>query len=160
MTKFSNLSDSTLLQPERPAKVAILFSGGLDCTVLARLAHDILPSDQVIDLLNVAFENPRVVKASKANRERNAKTKKKSRNSNIALSQPDSAYGELEDPMAFHFVEAAKRKLAISSGMQDPYEMCPDRITGKRSLAELREVCHGRRWNFIEVCLSPFFYYG
>lgn len=41
-------------------KVAILFSGGLDCTVLARLCHEILPNDQSIDLLNVAFENPRV----------------------------------------------------------------------------------------------------
>lgn len=38
----------------------MLFSGGLDCTVLARLSHDLLPPDQAIDLLNVAFENPRV----------------------------------------------------------------------------------------------------
>ncbi|KAJ9630831.1 hypothetical protein H2203_001356 [Taxawa tesnikishii (nom. ined.)] len=43
-----------------PAKLAILFSGGLDCTVLARLAHDILDTSETIDLLNVAFENPRV----------------------------------------------------------------------------------------------------
>ncbi|KAI1386900.1 asparagine synthase-domain-containing protein [Hypoxylon trugodes] len=40
-------------------RVAILFSGGLDCTVLARLAHDFIPTDQGIDLINVAFENPR-----------------------------------------------------------------------------------------------------
>ena len=44
--------------------LAILFSGGLDCTLLARLCHDILPIYQDIDLLNVAFENPRVIKAS------------------------------------------------------------------------------------------------
>ncbi|KAK3672487.1 hypothetical protein LTR78_007537 [Recurvomyces mirabilis] len=43
-------------------RLAILFSGGLDCTVLARLAHDILPMDEIVDLLNVAFENPRVHK--------------------------------------------------------------------------------------------------
>jgi len=55
--------------PSRPnesmsptTKLAILFSGGLDCTVLARLAHDIFPVDESIDLLNVAFENPRVHK--------------------------------------------------------------------------------------------------
>ncbi|OQO12240.1 hypothetical protein B0A48_02881 [Cryoendolithus antarcticus] len=42
------------------AKLAILFSGGLDCTVLARLAHDLLPLSEPIDLLNVAFENPRI----------------------------------------------------------------------------------------------------
>ncbi|KAM4059796.1 asparagine synthetase domain-containing protein C4F6.11c [Hirsutella rhossiliensis] len=42
------------------ARIAILFSGGLDCTVLARLTSDILPIDQVIDLISVAFENPRI----------------------------------------------------------------------------------------------------
>lgn len=42
-----------------PAKVAILFSGGLDCSLLARLVHDLLPHDEPVDLLNVAFENPR-----------------------------------------------------------------------------------------------------
>lgn len=42
------------------SRVAVLFSGGLDCTVLARLAHDIVPSAQSIDLINVAFENPRI----------------------------------------------------------------------------------------------------
>ncbi|KAL4920257.1 asparagine synthase-domain-containing protein [Aspergillus aurantiobrunneus] len=45
-------------------KIAVLFSGGLDCTLLARLAHDILPAGETIDLLNVAFENPRVVAAA------------------------------------------------------------------------------------------------
>ncbi|KAJ5544928.1 hypothetical protein N7535_006686 [Penicillium sp. DV-2018c] len=50
------------------AKTAVLFSGGLDCTLLARLAHDILPLNEPIDLLNVAFENPRVAAAAaKAN---------------------------------------------------------------------------------------------
>ena len=44
-------------------RVAILFSGGLDCTVLARLVHDILPPEQEVDLINVAFENPRVLKS-------------------------------------------------------------------------------------------------
>ncbi|TQV92239.1 asparagine synthetase domain-containing protein 1 [Cordyceps javanica] len=45
---------------ESQARVAVLFSGGLDCTVLARLTDDLLPIDQEIDLLNVAFENPRI----------------------------------------------------------------------------------------------------
>ncbi|EAS31557.3 cytoplasm protein [Coccidioides immitis RS] len=48
------------------AKVAVLFSGGLDCTILARLAHELLPEDEPIDLLNVAFENPRVAAANLA----------------------------------------------------------------------------------------------
>ncbi|KAI8942817.1 hypothetical protein NX059_000860 [Plenodomus lindquistii] len=42
------------------AQVAVLFSGGLDCTILARMCHDLLPLTDAIDLLNVAFENPRI----------------------------------------------------------------------------------------------------
>ncbi|PKI84982.1 hypothetical protein MVES_000755 [Malassezia vespertilionis] len=41
------------------AHVAVLFSGGLDCTVLAALATQYINSSQPIDLINVAFENPR-----------------------------------------------------------------------------------------------------
>ncbi|KAI9727465.1 MAG: hypothetical protein M1828_006407 [Chrysothrix sp. TS-e1954] len=42
------------------ARLGILFSGGVDCTLLARMAHQFLPLHEPIDLLNVAFENPRV----------------------------------------------------------------------------------------------------
>lgn len=48
--------------PHVSPRLAVLFSGGLDCSILARLAHDILPLSQSIDLLNVAFENPRIHK--------------------------------------------------------------------------------------------------
>jgi asparagine synthetase B (glutamine-hydrolysing) len=87
--------------PHHAAKVAILFSGGLDCTILARLCHDLLPLDETIDLLNVAFENPRI-------------------------------HSKLEPGTS-------------------PYELCPDRITGRSSHAELVQVCPGRRWRFVEV---------
>ena len=50
-----------------PPRLAVLFSGGLDCTLLARIAHDIIPKHLEIDLLNVAFENPRVTKAAAEN---------------------------------------------------------------------------------------------
>jgi asparagine synthetase B (glutamine-hydrolysing) len=60
------LSSMQLRLPERTCtghpSVAILFSGGLDCTLLARLAHECLHQDITIDLLNVAFENPRIHK--------------------------------------------------------------------------------------------------
>lgn len=36
-------------------KVAILFSGGIDCTIVAHLVSKILPSDSPIELINVAF---------------------------------------------------------------------------------------------------------
>ena len=57
-----SLTDYTPL--EGGTRVAILFSGGLDCTVLARLSHELLPLSEPIDLLNVAFQNPRIHKAS------------------------------------------------------------------------------------------------
>jgi asparagine synthetase B (glutamine-hydrolysing) len=148
-----SLPSFQLNMTERSAKVAILFSGGLDCTVLARLAHDILPSSQTIDLLNVAFENPRVVKASRTNQGNNAKSKQEGRNSKIPPAQSYSVHGMLADPITSHLFETNKHKLAASSATQSLYEMCPDRITGRKSLAELKNVCHDRHWNFIEVCL-------
>ncbi|KAK3113521.1 hypothetical protein LTR53_009127, partial [Teratosphaeriaceae sp. CCFEE 6253] len=84
------------------SSLAVLFSGGLDCTVLTRLSHDIHPSHESIDLLNVAFENPR----------------------------------------------AHKEQIAAGT---DPYERCPDRITGRASHAELMRVCPGRRWIFVAI---------
>lgn len=82
------------------AEVAVLFSGGLDCSLLARTMHDLLPSDVQIDLLNVAFENPRIHK---------------------------------EHPK------------------ESPYELCPDRITARKSCTELQAVCSSRCWNLVEI---------
>ena len=60
--RMQNIALSSKSTPRN--HLAILFSGGLDCTLVARLVHDILPPDISIDLLNVAFENPRVVAAA------------------------------------------------------------------------------------------------
>lgn len=87
-------------------RIAILFSGGLDCTVLARLSHGLVSRDHGIDLINVAFENPRVV---------------------ASLQNQDGA------------------------PPNDIYEVCPDRITGRKSFAELLKVCPGRAWRFVAV---------
>ncbi|GME24468.1 Asparagine synthase [Neofusicoccum parvum] len=92
-------------QDQNQVRIAVLFSGGLDCTVLARLAHDILPYSVSVDLLNVAFENPRI-----------------------------------------HHPHTDKSGSTLS-----PYELCPDRITGRASYAELCEVCPERRWKFVEI---------
>ncbi|KAL1856512.1 hypothetical protein Daus18300_010669 [Diaporthe australafricana] len=96
-------------QHQTKTKVAILFSGGLDCTVIARMCHDLIPLDQGIDLINVAFENPRVA------------------------------------------ANAQKSRVSEDSGPFDIYEVCPDRITGRKSFAELQAVCPGRAWKFIAV---------
>ena len=50
------------VQGIRGSRVAILFSGGLDCTVLAALAARYVK--EPMDLLNVSFENPRAIAAA------------------------------------------------------------------------------------------------
>lgn len=42
------------------ARVAVLFSGGVDCTVLAALCHRHLPPSEPVDLVNVAFAGRRL----------------------------------------------------------------------------------------------------
>jgi asparagine synthetase B (glutamine-hydrolysing) len=47
------------LSTARRRPLCILFSGGIDCTVIAALAHYILPAETPIELVNVAFgDNP------------------------------------------------------------------------------------------------------
>lgn len=41
-------------------RISILFSGGLDCTLLGMIIDDLLDEGETVDLLNVAFENKRV----------------------------------------------------------------------------------------------------
>ena len=86
--------------PSSQTRLAILFSGGLDCTSLAILAHKHLPQNESIDLINVAFENPRIMKARKG---------------------------------------------------ENPYEICPDRGTGRKGWLELSAVFPEREWRFIQV---------
>ncbi|KAI9670693.1 MAG: hypothetical protein M1831_005913 [Alyxoria varia] len=99
--------------PPGSSAVAVLFSGGLDCTILARLIHEYLPSDQAVDLVNVAFENPRVQSAS---------AHSLATLNNDTHDKPRSAY-----------------------------ESCPDRITARSSVTELREICSSRSWNLVEI---------
>ncbi|KAI9698932.1 MAG: hypothetical protein M1836_003121 [Candelina mexicana] len=120
------ISSATIHQQTR---LAILFSGGLDCTVLARLVHDLLPSSEDIDLLNVAFENPRVLSASRN------------------LVKPQTA----NQAASVKALEAkSQTELNIADGAT-PYEICPDRTTGRASLKELKQICPGRTWRFVEV---------
>ncbi|KAA8906688.1 hypothetical protein TRICI_005111 [Trichomonascus ciferrii] len=41
-------------------RISVLFSGGLDCTLLGMFIDDLLAPGETVDLLNVAFENKRV----------------------------------------------------------------------------------------------------
>ncbi|KZV77010.1 hypothetical protein PENSPDRAFT_278247 [Peniophora sp. CONT] len=94
------------------ARVAVLFSGGIDSTVCAFLAHRHVPLDEPIDLLNVAFENPRKLQARKPGRK--------------GRPAPVEVNGQID-------------------------YMVPDRETGLQEVEELRRICPGRTWNFVEV---------
>ncbi|CAG8981866.1 hypothetical protein HYALB_00009542 [Hymenoscyphus albidus] len=111
-------------------RIAVLFSGGLDCTVLARMVHDLLPSGQEIDLLNVAFENPRSINAAK-----NAANQRKLKN--------QTAHSKSEDQDLDNQLDAL---INLSH-----YEVCPDRATGRKAFHELQNVCPGRIWRFVAV---------
>lgn len=46
-------------KPDALPSLGVLFSGGIDCTVLALVADEFVPSEEPIVLLNVAFETPK-----------------------------------------------------------------------------------------------------
>ncbi len=57
LTKFSQSKPNSEAEKKCPhAKVAVLFSGGVDSAVLAALVDECLPKNEPIDLLNIAFE--------------------------------------------------------------------------------------------------------
>ncbi|KAJ7042501.1 asparagine synthase-domain-containing protein [Mycena alexandri] len=96
------------------ARLAVLFSGGIDSTVLAFLAHRHVPLDEPIDLLNVAFENPRKVKVRTVGNitKGQKKPQKPVVNPPPLYMVPDRVTGlkELEElrrlcPRVWHFVE-------------------------------------------------------
>ncbi|OOQ82751.1 asparagine synthase related protein [Penicillium brasilianum] len=91
------------------AKIAVLFSGGLDCTLLARLAHDILPIKEPIDLLNVAFENPRVAAAAAA-----------------TFKQQNSSASPSTEPTSFY--EACPDRITGRSAHAELQRTCPGRV--------------------------------
>ncbi|KAI0048394.1 hypothetical protein FA95DRAFT_1588690 [Auriscalpium vulgare] len=111
----------------RAARVAVLFSGGIDSTMLAFLAHRHAPLDEPIDLLNVAFENPRKIRVQlEGNVGGMTKKEKKTR----------------------------ARKEAAGETVEGSYDhdyLVPDRVTGLREVEELRRLCPGRLWNFVEI---------
>ncbi|XP_072117798.1 asparagine synthetase domain-containing protein 1 [Mobula birostris] len=111
------------------AKVAILFSGGVDSMVLSALADRHVPADEPIDLLNVAFEQ----------RERKMQkiSKKKQRQNNTAdASEMETSKNDnvtIKENTAFNV---------------------PDRITGQAGLKELQIINPSRHWNFVEINIT------
>lgn len=120
--------------------MAVLFSGGIDSTIITYLAHMCLtlilsayneakmilcfrhlPINEPIDLLNVAFENPRKIQLqTEGHPEGFPKQKKRER----------------------------MKKRVVNVASPASY-IVPDRVTGLEELEELRKLCPGRVWNFV-----------
>ncbi|CAH7683968.1 asparagine synthase-domain-containing protein [Phakopsora pachyrhizi] len=89
------LDDSVKRMKE--SRVAVLFSGGLDCTTLALLAHSHIPPSESIDLLNVAFENTRSISnnhQTKRIQKDSEKSSADNHNSDTTFDVPDCQTGE------------------------------------------------------------------
>ncbi|CAL1529841.1 unnamed protein product [Lymnaea stagnalis] len=71
ITNVSLIVACVLRTAKPPANVAILFSGGLDSTVLAALADRCIPQHETIDLLNVAFEQTKPMEKVKSRQVKN-----------------------------------------------------------------------------------------
>jgi len=105
------------------ARVAVLFSGGIDSTMLAFLANRHVDPAEPIDLLNVAFENPRKI-AVKAE-------------GNIGGLPKRERKRKMREGVEY-------------SSMEVSYDV-PDRLTGLQEVEELKRLCPGRTWNFVEI---------
>ena len=126
------------------ARVAVLFSGGIDSTVLTFFAHRSvhlhlsmrtiedadyglrhIPIDEPIDLLNVAFENPRKIQIQAEG--------------NIASLPKKQKKAKMRQ-----MVNTVSRTTQNNNSYQ-----VPDRVTGLEEAEELRRLCPGRVWNFV-----------
>lgn len=168
----ARISTIPLFPPPPHARIAILFSGGIDCTLLAMMTDKVLAPGERIDLINVSFENPRKIqgnlnvkldeakKLKKKSRSKMSKSEKNDKWNNKVKRREGEVEGNLEDGEDNEKVEASKvEELEPSIPIIPPPPLNqsnsiydgPDRITGRATLEELRELRPDRDWNFIEV---------
>lgn len=123
-------------------RLAVLFSGGVDCTTIARIAHEVLPINEPVDLLNVAFENPRAIASRNNLRDPQGK--------DISPKNYE-AKGIESTPCNLSAVSPTHTNVLAEL---DPYVLCPDRITGLSSFLDLCQTCPSRQWRFISIDIS------
>lgn len=132
------------------ARLAILFSGGIDCTFLTHLASEFIPMGEPIDLLNVAFENPRAIQAAKKVEEDQARVKAK--NAKKAKDNHRSVVTGSESPGCGQSL--AQGNISSScKGIVEEREVygVPDRLTGREAVDELRSLHPEWEWRFVEI---------
>lgn len=112
--------------PNNEADIAILFSGGIDSMILAVLADRHVAAGKPIDLLNVAF------KLRETKMQTQSTTKGKKPKQGATEEQPKQGNYNLT-----HCFDV------------------PDRITGRAGLLELQHLNPERRWNFVEINITP-----
>ncbi len=83
------------------------------------MVFSFIPIEEPIDLLNVAFENPR--------------------KQYLASAAPEKRTGKRKDRVSHY----ENREDTVIS-----YDV-PDRETGREELEELRRLCPKRKWNFV-----------
>lgn len=83
--------------------------------------------DEPIDLLNVAFENPRKIWAQKEGNIGGVPKRQK-------------------NPKKFREIKAKHEEVSTSY-------LVPDRVTGIQEVEELRQLCPGRTWNFVRTTI-------
>ncbi|KAJ3142614.1 Asparagine synthetase domain-containing protein 1 [Irineochytrium annulatum] len=103
--------------------------------VLASLAARALPLGTPVDLLNVAFENPRVLSAA-ADRQGGGSRKRGRRRG-----------GDTAEADAFDTVGGSGPTPPSKKSIYD----VPDRITGRKGFEELCVLHRGVKWQFVEV---------
>ncbi|XP_032301557.1 asparagine synthetase domain-containing protein 1 [Coturnix japonica] len=113
----------------RKARVAVLFSGGVDSMVIAALADRHVPLEEPIDLLNVAFMTKEPTKRTGATKS--------------CVSQ--------EMQLNLHHGQENHKDLNAEIGDDLSRFDVPDRITGRAGLKELEALNPSRTWNFVEI---------
>ncbi|NXF00833.1 ASND1 protein, partial [Smithornis capensis] len=111
------------------ARVAVLFSGGIDSMVIAALADKHVPVGEPIDLLNVAF----MVKEQA--KHKGTTKRHTSHEVQHDLLCPQETCQDLDDKTGAHL---------------SCFDV-PDRITGRAGLKELEAINSSRTWKFVEI---------
>lgn len=125
-----------------------------------------MPLDEPIDLLNVAFENPRAIATAKLEQQKSLEraAKNKGKKVNKRWKGKPQPIIEQPQPESPSLNEEADLDIVISDpAIEDVTSIydVPDRITGRETVEELRKIHSNRDWRFVEinveyqVCISP-----